>query len=60
MHGIRSLLSTLCPKLRRASIIPIDPREQWALDEIRRRRASGSLPGTIAKMGPGHVSQPAR
>lgn len=35
--------------LRRRAILPIDPAEQQALDELRRRRAARQQPG-------GHLS----
>lgn len=32
------IFRTANPLLSSARVLPIDPREQWALDEIRRRR----------------------
>lgn len=51
------IFHTARPSLVGARVLPMDPAEQAALDEIRRRRALGSLPGTTAKVGPGHDVQ---
>lgn len=51
------IFRTARPSLVLAAVLPMDPAEQATLDEIRRRRALGSLPGTAAKAGPGHDIQ---
>lgn len=37
------IFRTARPSLIGARVVPIDPAEQWALDELRRRRAAGEV-----------------